>query len=169
MPLKCEPHTGIFPTSNCSETPFNSSQRPFTAALCKISTGCSNVARFMGVAPSIIFLTPCLLRAVIPPAHVIQSTMTMRWRMLTYEPSKDTTPCISFKSAARAASTPYVFLIAQMSLHLMCLCPMARMECMCPRSMPSVSITNSSPSVRIDTLGIFEEPLIVVSMSDLTY
>ncbi len=89
--------------------------------------------------------------------------------MLTYEPSKDTTACISFKSAARAASIPYVFLIAQMSLHWMRLCPMAWMECMCPRSMPSVSMTNSPPSVRIDTLGIFEEPLMVVPISDLTY
>ena len=122
VPLKCEPQRGSFPTSSCSETPFNSSYRLFTAAVCNISTGCSKVARFNGVAPSIIFLTPCLFKALILPLHVIQSTIIIICLIFTYDPSKDMMACISDKSWALAASTPYVLRTAQISLHCMRSC-----------------------------------------------
>ena len=47
------------------------------AAVQGIARTFQNVALFKGVAPSIIFLTPCLVSAVIEPFQVIQSTIVI--------------------------------------------------------------------------------------------
>ena len=163
MLLKCEPHAGSLPTNNCSDTPFNSSCKPFTAALWNISTGCSKVARFSGVAPSIILLTPCLFRAVILPPHVIQSTMVIMCLILTYMPYVFSTPCISRNISVLAASMPYVFCIEKISLHCMYSLTIDSMECICAKSIPSVSITKCSSCFLTTAFDIFDEPLMVDS------